>query len=413
MPAVFSRPTAEVAEEDLVHLKDMEARHVQSWCLMQVDQCRSRISALRSLRDLEVQGIPEIEDGSPRVQNSALQGGVDSPGGTAISRIQECKTRIRALRFLYNSAAPINHAFPVELLMEIFTYLQPTDFNRCHGAFILRVCRLWTDVLYNTPQFWANVLALYHDISLISDRKLDRFRVALEHSFPLRLSLSLPGLAPALAKLLWSHADRISELHVDIAVSVEGLDLLLGKEMPLLDRLVITPKSSHIIFLFTGTLDSRQYAELPYSTLAPALRSIRVARPHFTASVASASLRHIELIRCWCEVCVMRQGRIFDPLLLALAECVSVETLRITKCLPGHGRWDEPPRPRCSPALYANLPRLHSLYIDDYPVNISLLLSRLIFRSRPDDSSRSTLRHTGRVKVYLSFHPYPILCLVF
>ena len=111
--------------------------------------------------------------------------------------------------------------------MEIFAHLQPTDLRRRGRMFVLRVCRFWTDVLYHTPQFWANVVAVHHDVSTMPGWKLRRFQLALEHSSPRHLSLSLQGLPVALAKLLCSHANRISELHVDIAESVDGLNILL------------------------------------------------------------------------------------------------------------------------------------------------------------------------------------------
>ena len=114
------------------------------------------------------------------------------------------------------------------------------------------------------------------------------------------------------------------------------------------------------------------------------LHSIRVAGTHFTTSVASTRLRHVDLMSCWCGRCEAARRRnsdTFDPLLLALSQCTFLETLRLTKCLPRVYHIEDEVDKRCSPRLYVNLPHLRQLSIYDHPGTVSTLLSHVIVPS--------------------------------
>ncbi len=315
--------------------------------------------------------ISDAEDDLPGTSGTEL---ADFPGAAG-TKIQEHKGRIRALRSVYNSAAPINRTLPVELLMEIFSRVHPVDFSRRRGMFMLRICRFWTDVLYRTPQFWSNVLAKHHVLTSLSDRKLERFRVALKYSGTRPLSLSFRALPIPLAELLCLHADRITALHVDINIGVEGLDMLLEAKVPVLERLSITPWTSPWVIYWRSGRHSSEYARLPNITALPALRSIRVASGHFTDSIASSTLCHVDLIGCWCPACKAgRPDDQFRHLLRTLAQCTSLETLRLKRCIPSSPMARERRLPGST-----ILPRLRHLEVHDFGSGVSTLLAHLIF----------------------------------
>ena len=77
----------------------------------------------------------------------------------SMARIEEYKSRIRALCLVYNAAAPINHHLPPEVLMRIFGYLNPGSYRQLK---YLRVCRQWRDIMLRTPPFWADILSAVH-----------------------------------------------------------------------------------------------------------------------------------------------------------------------------------------------------------------------------------------------------------
>ncbi|RPD56510.1 hypothetical protein L226DRAFT_609996 [Lentinus tigrinus ALCF2SS1-7] len=368
--------SAEVAGEDFAGFKRIDTQQRQTWCISKIKQCRDHMAVLRTVYDLG-----DFDEDYAQTRTTAIEMQDTDIAETALLEIQEYKARIRALRSLYNSAAPINRILPFELLMEVFSYLRP-DFNRRRGLAILRVCRIWTEVIFKTPQFWANLLATHQDATSLPKWKLDRFRIALKHSATLPLSLSFCGLSVVLAGLLRLHAHRIAELHVDMAKSITGpLNFILEADMPALHHLSINPWSRERCS--RGELPNC-YTRLP-KTL-PALRSIRMAARHFTASIASSSpLLHVELTWCWCAGCKPAQESEeykLDLLIRALAQCTALETLRMTMCLPEieHPNAGELHRHgRGSRTIRATLPRLRLLFIDDKRRPMGALLQRLTF----------------------------------
>ncbi|KAI0697940.1 hypothetical protein C8T65DRAFT_742992 [Cerioporus squamosus] len=361
----------EGAEEDFVDVNRLGVLQVQPRCLSKLDLYRGRITALRAIYDFGI--LRNKKDAIPHLEETGLQA-TDLPGlpGTAFEKIQEYKTRMRGLRAVYNSAAPVNRILPVELLIEIFSYLRP-DFNRRWGMSILHICRFWTDVMYKTPQFWANLLATPQEVTELSGRKLNRYRLALRHSGAVHLSLTFLGLPVVLAELLRPHANRIAHLHVDIARSIDGLNLLLEADMPILACLRINPWINNPWFSGRPGRLSADYVQLP-KTL-PALYTVNVAARHF--ALASSSLRRLELTSCWCAGCHARDCR-FDSILIALSQCPSLEGLFLTKCLPEDDSHPDRLQGRCSPMLRATLPRLRCLTIESKRHSVAIILPRLI-----------------------------------
>ncbi|RDX49458.1 hypothetical protein OH76DRAFT_531647 [Lentinus brumalis] len=365
------RLISEVAEDDFADINVLGPQQVQARCLSRIEQYRGRIAALRAIYNLGA--LRMEEDALPYLHEAGLQAtGLPGLPEFALEKMKECKTRMRGLRSLYNFAAPINHILPVELLSEVFSYLRP-DFNRRWGMSILHVCRFWTDVMHKTPRFWANLLATHQEVTTLPGWKLSRYRLALNLSATLHLSLSLIGLPVVLAELLRPHAHRISLLHVSVAQSIDGLNLLFEADMPVLQSLAVTPWINNWRFRERQKRLSANYIQLP--TTLPALRNISVAAEHF--SMASSLLRRVELTSCWCVGCQAYDRRI-DPILLALSQCTSLEELSLTNCLPEHEPYPDSPQVRCSPGLSATLPHLRRLAIESQRRSVAIILPRLI-----------------------------------
>ncbi|TBU41286.1 hypothetical protein BD309DRAFT_284481 [Dichomitus squalens] len=58
---------------------------------------------------------------------------------------------------LRNSAAPIHTKLPSEVLIHIFSLVSPTQ--RSHIK-LAHVCRTWRDLIYKTPEFWVDMVAI-------------------------------------------------------------------------------------------------------------------------------------------------------------------------------------------------------------------------------------------------------------
>ena len=383
--------TQAVEEEDFEIFQQLDVLQVPAWCTAKTQQYRDRITALRAFYDLGEPrltpvgqtilshtltpgflSIPKDEYHLPNLQISGSQvQDMENFSGIALEKIQETKTRIRALRPLWNSATLVNSMLPVELLMEVFSYLRP-DFHRRRGMSILHICRYWTKVMYKTPQFWANLLATHQQVTELPAWKLSRYRLALRHSGNLPLSLSLRGLPIEFADLLRPHAHRIARLHVEMAKAVDGLNLLLKFNMPALKYLSVIPWINKWR-ISEGTVPP-DYVRAPMTL--PALRSARLAGGHLT-SVILSSLRRLEVTSCWCRECQARDRR-FDPLIRALAQCSALEVLLIGKCFPKSSDPATSLAGLYSPDLYAKLPHLTHLTIESERHVAAIILSRLV-----------------------------------
>lgn len=292
----------------------------------------------------------------------------------SLARIEEYKARIRQLSSVYNAAAPINHYLPPEVLMRIFGYLHPGSYRQLR---YLRVCRQWRDIMLRTPQFWADILSAVKLNMMnvkIWQSRYERFEFFLAHSSPRPFDLTLHGCPAPVLEAVTPHALRLRTMTLSIeAVEVEHLDRLLSVGMPLLEELSIVQlqrperKEAECNELFATPihLDPSKY---------PRLHTLQMPRSLFTTANAVPTLRDVELARCICTDCLYTRTQTFTPLLDALDQCHSLETLRIEDSLPPH---DTEPPP--APDRLVSLPALTELHVDDHFPRTSKFLSHLDF----------------------------------
>ncbi|PIL27009.1 hypothetical protein GSI_10148 [Ganoderma sinense ZZ0214-1] len=132
LDAVARTDQRHLADKDRVALSQLAPDQVQEWCL-------SRIAHYHH-------------------HNGILRKGY---GGLARNAISKNKSHMRALHTAYNDAAPIHRRLPPEVLVEVFSRVQPvvTVVRRLRIP-LLGICRYWRRLLFITPRFWANILSL-------------------------------------------------------------------------------------------------------------------------------------------------------------------------------------------------------------------------------------------------------------
>ncbi|KAI0748904.1 hypothetical protein C8Q74DRAFT_378678 [Fomes fomentarius] len=237
-------------EEDIEAVKCIDPATLQTWCMSRVADYRKRIAAVRqrqeSLRKEFYTFSDETHDTSSPTANAG-HAEEEDPTGISTLGVDELKSRVRALRTLYNTAAPINRYLPAELLMSIFAMLGPTAHrSRRRGVSypkLFRICRFWRTLLLQATEFWASMLATRHDVTHLSARRLRLYEMALQHSCNRALSLSLYRCPERLVDAIIPHAHRIIELEVTTEECTDDpvVNRLLATAMPMLQRLEVTP----------------------------------------------------------------------------------------------------------------------------------------------------------------------------
>ena len=304
---------------DLDVVKALSVSDVQDWCTERMGIYQSNIAAFRAVRRsetplAELSGQHDLLDVNAETISALQHEDVDS---WCKLRIDEYKSRIRALRSVYNSAALINR-LPPELLMEVFKNIPHTSKRTRHGALAaLHACRAWYSLICQTPHFWRNFLSVPRDLSNPSPRTLALFYFALAHSKSLDLELELFGFPP-LSDVFILTQSRISSLTVTLRSTKEAVALgilLYGEPTQGLQELKITLWDESI-----------EHPKLPPPSLLPNLMTLRIASPLFLPDYVSPSLRHLDLYYADSN---REDGAILRSLLRALQQCPLLESLRI------------------------------------------------------------------------------------
>ncbi|KAI0647780.1 hypothetical protein C8Q79DRAFT_905688 [Trametes meyenii] len=123
-----------------------------------------------------------------------------------LARAKDYEEYIRALRSVYNAAAPIHCRLPAEVLMYIFGSVDPHNLKVLK---LLHVCRLWRAILLKTPEFWAKLFTLVG----VWDRP-DALQAVLKYSGHRTITAERVPAAAILSSSLKPHLDRISSLNV-------------------------------------------------------------------------------------------------------------------------------------------------------------------------------------------------------
>ena len=349
-----------LADEDRLALGHLAPDEVQEWGLLRITEYRNYNHLLR-----------------------------EQYGASARHAISKNKSHSRAIRIAYNDAAPIHRRLPPEVLIDIFSHLDPVVTPRRHVP-ILGVCSYWRRLLLRTPQFWAKILSLptwkswyprYH-------RSLDLFEVAMVRSAPQSLTLSIPSCDSYIADTLASHAIRISSLKVGPTwYDLGNIAQVLEQRMPLLACLSILHQRSWWKNASTFALNFPIY---------PNIQTLEFDDTYFHTPVAPyTSLRHLKLKHCAIRPPPGTEGsvRALCAVHNALGLFPNLETLSLVYSLS-----DDDPRRilRAAPVLKSetiHLPRLRHLELEDIPAYAHQFLSHLTFPAITSDVLEPAYAH--------------------
>ncbi|PIL27007.1 hypothetical protein GSI_10146 [Ganoderma sinense ZZ0214-1] len=336
-----------LADDDRVALSQLAPDKVQEWCLSRIAHYHHHNGVLR-----------------------------ERYGAAARNAISKNKSHIRALRAAYNDAAPIHRHLPPEVLMEIFSHVDPVVAMMPRPWVpLLRICRYWRRLLFRTAQFWANLLSLPIWTASILRRHMQRFRTALARSGHESLTLSVPYYSQGIVDILMPHASRLSSFDAgpsllldpeEMAHNKIGQELLCVSHHPT-NMDVNMWRTSPLTFSFTLFLN---------------LCSLQLQHTYFDSPAAPyLSLCHLKLDHCTVRPS-SSTGRV--PTLCAIHDTLdlfpNLETLSLTCCLseknPGtvSGML---PVPGVTKTIH--LPRLRHLELEDVCGHIPRFLSHVAF----------------------------------
>lgn len=183
------------------------------------------------LRRLEISSaqVPILND-IPKMTSPSL---ACSPVEEYKQEVDELEHHITYPDARSNTAAPIQR-LPVELLMRIFgtPCLTNCDIGVAH------VCRRWRSVLFNTSQFWANVIA---NICVCEDCEwhMQLLETALAHSGALLLSMRFLYPSDLSWATITDHQGRIFELQLLLSHprEAQGVETAVRLRLPRLAQM--------------------------------------------------------------------------------------------------------------------------------------------------------------------------------
>ncbi|RDX45872.1 hypothetical protein OH76DRAFT_1407668 [Lentinus brumalis] len=148
--------------------------------------------------------------------------------------IENINGYIIQLSTIQNTTVPLHASLPPEVVMNVFRHILPT----CRSDLRLtHVCKLWRDLIYRTPEFWVDMLA----VCAVTSRPIDHNTVPsyIIRSSPLPYKLTITGKYDFLLDMP-SLASRMSSLSVHVPRSTNSiyhLAALLDLHMPLLETM--------------------------------------------------------------------------------------------------------------------------------------------------------------------------------
>lgn len=243
----------------------------------------------------------------------------DLPGWMA-TRIEDYRSRIRALMSAQNALVPINHNLPPEVLMEIFIHVNTSNSSRVWLR-VLHVCRLWRSLIFRTPAFWVAVLRIKKDLVGVTEGSVARLNLFLALSRTLPLDLSFKGLPHSVSQALAPHINRISTLTLKLkGKEYKSFTRLLGSGMARLEQLCITHRDDD-----KHTTEFHRALVKDASHL-PRLRSLTLRCVLTSLGGLAGQLRHLKLSDCYCTYCHINPASL-QGFLKALEGCSSLEVL--------------------------------------------------------------------------------------
>ncbi|TBU34841.1 hypothetical protein BD311DRAFT_193326 [Dichomitus squalens] len=158
----------------------------------------------------------------------------------ARSKIDYHTEYTRRLSSTFNSGALVHLLLPTEMLMEIFSRIEPQS---CHDIRILHVCRKWRSIILRTPAFWQAMLRLSDvmDDSCPSALDIQVANEILRLFAPRKIDVTVMFSSDLRPTILVPHLSRITTLTICMEPDhvVEVFEALRSFRMVHLTRLVI------------------------------------------------------------------------------------------------------------------------------------------------------------------------------
>ncbi|RDX52880.1 hypothetical protein OH76DRAFT_132894 [Lentinus brumalis] len=238
-------------------------------------------------------------------------------------RIKELMNRVRSLSSVCNAAAPMNCTLPPDVLLEVFSYLEPS-FERCGQLNALHVCRLWRHLLLRSTSFWVKAVGEFRDPDRIRPDGVLLFQSSLQRTRHSPLILTLDYINSKVARTLVPCASHIVSLA--IALSPGGLEFvhawLERESLPLLEDLAI----SHSPRTDDGT---SSHPKLVLRRRFPRLRTLQYPISPLDVSSITDQLRELALTECNYTCNFSQAEDAFSLLMLTLERCTSLESFRL------------------------------------------------------------------------------------
>ena len=349
-----------LAEEDRISLNQLAPSEVQEWCLSRMAEC---------------------QEDNRRLAKAGSKN----------------NSHMRALRSVYNDAAPINQHLLPEMFMEIFAHVHPAVVPRSHIP-VLRVCRYWRRLLFRTSEFWDNLLSLPTWDGWNPRYQMTPFRAALTRSASTSLVVFVPYYSQAISSILIPHASRLSSFKAGPTVSnPEGMTLSRLKE-----EILYRTRRRYGLYMY-GVVRKEEWrtAALTFSfSLFPNLRSLELRKTYIRPSItAYPSLSHLKLDQCAIRP-TSSGGQVVPPLIAvhaALESFPNLEVLSLIRCLSPPYNPDRVEEVSPVPDLKetVHLPRLCHLELVDTPAYIPPFLSHLVFPTTTSLVLEPTYAHDG------------------
>ncbi|TFK92550.1 hypothetical protein K466DRAFT_217719 [Polyporus arcularius HHB13444] len=207
--------------------------------------------------------------------------------------IEDINGYIIQLSTIQNTTVPLHASLPPEILMHVFRHILPTgpsDLRLTH------VCKLWRDLIFRTPEFWVDMLAI-SAVTAHLDHNTDSplsFPSFVVRSSPLPFELDLHRGALDFLRTIPSHVSRIHSLSLHLPLGSDYaayLTALFNLDMPLLETMRC---STYATAWPIGLTDSTTH-RVPDGQKFPRLRKLAFCGPGLpTRAFAFPSLRELK-----------------------------------------------------------------------------------------------------------------------
>ncbi|KAI0333095.1 hypothetical protein GY45DRAFT_348110 [Cubamyces sp. BRFM 1775] len=270
-------------------------------------------------------------------ENCAAQKLYQTPGLSGFSKDNFHKSYPESdSLYLHNAALSMN-TLPTEILIAIFYDAR----CRLQDIRLIHVCRLWRQVIFAMPEFWASMLRALprrpRVLLLRDDQQIDPPSSAYNPLLELCLGLSVPRMIHARLDMscirdierraFCPHIDRIAEMTVkyETATSIPVFMDIINEGVPNLTTLHYFPMHRQSQWLFPDTFPWPAGID----TLFPNLRELDTT-PSVLGKLSSPLMRNLQHL----TLTGYLMAHLIDDLLAELNRCSSLVSLTLQQAVP-------------------------------------------------------------------------------